>query len=67
MLTPEKINELSNRKGVRSIAVQNFLTSLNGLTYQEAIGNLEIDRRLYGWNIITFSAIREGINIAYKK
>ncbi len=67
MLATSKIAELSRRKNVKSVAVENFLSSLDGLSYTEAIGNLEIDGRLYKWNAATYAAIKEGIILTYKK
>lgn len=42
-------------------AVGNFLASLDGLTYQEAVANCEADKASYGWSHETSGAIREGI------
>jgi len=61
MLTTEKIDELASRPKVKKIVVENFLSSLGGLTYQEAVGNCEMDAQAYGWNHETSGAIREGI------
>lgn len=61
MLTPEFIQSLATREGVRQIAVENFLITLNGMTYQEAVGNCELDAASYRWNYETQAAIREGI------
>lgn len=46
---------------VRQIAVNNFLGSLDGLTVQEALGNLELDAASYRWNAKTRAAIHKGI------
>ena len=46
---------------VKAIAVSNFLCSMHGLTYHEAMGNLELDAQMYKWNSATVSAIRSGI------
>ena len=43
-------------------AVDNFLCSLHGLTYQEAIGNAELDAHSYGWSRETVAAIRAGVS-----
>jgi hypothetical protein len=61
MLTRERIQQLASKKGVKAIAVQNFLGSLGGSSYQDAMANLEMDARSYGWNTATQSAIRAGI------
>jgi len=56
----ERITELATRKGVRRIAVENFLGTLGDMTYQEAVGNCEADAKSYGWDKATPGAIREG-------
>ena len=61
MLTPDQITELATGKNVKRVAVENFLSSLGGMTYQEAVGNCEMDARSYGWNHETSGAIREGL------
>lgn len=61
MLNVDQITELSSREGVTRVAVENFLASLGDLSYQEAVGNCEMDKRSYGWNHETSGAIREGI------
>jgi len=55
------IEELANRKGVKKIAVENFLMSLGESTKEEALANLNYDTQLYNWNSVTYLAIREGI------
>lgn len=60
-LTSERINELATKKGVKTIAVQNFLGSLGGQTEQDAMANLSQDAAMYKWNAATQSAIRTGI------
>jgi hypothetical protein len=60
-LTPTRIIELSTMPKVRRVAVENFLSSLDGMTYQEAVGNCELDKRSYRWNDETSGAIREGL------
>jgi hypothetical protein len=59
------ISELASRPKVKKTAVLNFLASLNGLTYQEAVANCELDARSYGWNYETSGAIREGLVAHY--
>ncbi len=66
-LTSEEISTLSSRKGVKRIAVENFLCSLGDMSYQEAVGNCEMDASSYRWNYETSGAIREGILLAFKK
>lgn len=65
-LSPNRIEELANLPGVRRIAVENFLSSLDGLSYQEAKGNLELDRSAYKWNDATYGAIWTGLLEAFK-
>lgn len=60
-LTPERISELASGKKVNKTAVENFLGSLSGLSYQEAVGNCEMDAKSYKWNRQTSSAIRIGL------
>jgi alpha-mannosidase len=60
-ITAEKIEQLVARKGVRRIAVANFLSTLNGMSQADALANLQMDARLYKWDAGTVDAIREGI------
>ena len=62
----EKITELAARKNVKKIAVENFLASVDGQPYDNAMGNLEIDAQAYGWNAATQKAIRDGIEYSRK-
>lgn len=66
MLSSIDIDKLASRKGVKSIAVQNFLGSLNGGSASDAYSNLQMDARLYKWNAATQNAIRKGIALHYK-
>jgi len=66
MLTNEKIAQLASKKGVKAIAVQNFLGSLGGMTRMDALMNLSMDARSYKWNTPTVNAIRSGILEACK-
>jgi hypothetical protein len=66
-LTPEQVERLASKKNVRRIAVENFLSSLEGLTREEAMMNLEMDAATYKWNAATISAISEGISISFKR
>jgi hypothetical protein len=61
MLTTNRIEELAARPEVQAVAVENFLASLDGLTYQEAVANCEQDARSYRWNHATSGTIREGL------
>ena len=56
-----RIEELASREGVKRTAVENFLGSLDDLTREEALANLELDVRSYGWSTATGRAIQQGI------
>jgi hypothetical protein len=59
------IKQLSTRKGVRGIAVENFLGTLHvNDSKNDALLNLEQDSRLYRWKPETVQAIRAGIDAA---
>jgi hypothetical protein len=67
-ITAAQIEELASREGVRRIAVENFLSTLevcDDLTRLEVISNLNLDARLYHWNANTVKALREGINLHF--
>lgn len=64
-LTDKEIQILSNTPGARKIAVENYLWSM-GEDEWIARANLELDRKLYGWNEPTYRAIKKGIEIASK-
>ena len=66
-LSIEEIEKLSSRKGVRKIAVENFLISLNDASYSDAMANLRRDADLYKWSALTRKAISDGIRKAYLK
>lgn len=61
MLTGERIEELARQPKVRRVAVENFLSSLGGLSFQGAKANLEMDAASYRWNEETYGAIWTGI------
>ncbi len=61
MLTAEIIQKLPTRKDVKTIAVQNFLGSLDGMSKSDAFMNLQMDAKSYRWNAATQKAIRDGI------
>lgn len=62
MLTNERIEQLATKKGVRSIAVRNFLGTVGAnANAMFAYANLDSDARSYGWNAATVNAIRTGI------
>lgn len=56
-----RIVQLVEQEGVDSDAAFNFLASMDGLTQSEALANLELDARAYGWNTPTCRAIQLGI------
>lgn len=67
-LTMQEIEKFASRKGVRKIAVENFLMSLDPfLTESQQLYNLSVDIRLYKWNSATARAIRDGIGLAYEQ
>jgi len=55
------IEQFAGRPGVKRMAVENFLMSLDDLSEREAKQNLAQDARLYKWNKETKKAIRDGI------
>ena len=62
MLTNERIEELATRKGVKGIAVRNFLMSVGAnADERDARMNMVLDADLYKWNAATVKAIRQGI------
>ena len=59
-----EIENLASGKNVRKIAVENFLISLpieDENAEWNAYMNLNMDARLYKWNIATKKAIKNGI------
>ena len=65
-LTNEQIEKLAAGKGVRRVAVENFLGTLSGDRGAD-LRNQGLDSRLYRWNMQTCAAIRTGIKLAYAK
>jgi len=61
MLTAKRIEELAFGPKIRRVAVENFLSSLDGLDYQDAKANLEVDAASYRWSEETVSAVWQGI------
>jgi hypothetical protein len=64
-LTKEEISKLASRKGVRKVAVENFLATM-GTDQRVATSNLWLDRDSYNWNSATVEAILKGIELASK-
>ena len=63
-----KIEKLSSKKGVKKIAVQNFLGTVgSNPDYMSASMNAEMDAGMYGWNYATQGAIHEGISIFFNQ
>lgn len=65
-LTASEIEKLASRKGVKRIAVENFLGTLFDSTVTDAYYNLQADARSYNWNAATVKAIESGITLASK-
>ena len=63
LLTYDEIEKLAARKGVRRIAVENFLGTM-GDNQWFARANLYDDARVYKWNAATVKAISAGIDKA---
>lgn len=64
-LTLEEVERFASRKGVKRIAVENFLGTVTANpTRRDALGNVGWDARLYRWNAATQKAIRDGIDMA---
>lgn len=65
-LTFEEIETLASRKGVKRIAVENFLMTVEHCEKKShAQANLYHDARLYKWNAPTIKAIADGIRKAF--
>jgi len=64
-LTDAEIAGLASRPGVRRIAVENFLGTLDeGIGYRGNAANARADARAYGWDEATLQAILDGIVMA---
>lgn len=62
-LESEEIEKFAGRKGVRRIAVENFLMSMGDDEYIASMNMIQ-DTQLYRWNRETIKAIKDGINLA---
>ncbi len=60
-MTNETLTQPRTRRSIDRAAVDNFLSSLDGLTAVEAFGNARRDAKSYGWNAATQDAIASGI------
>jgi hypothetical protein len=68
MITEDQIKRLASRKGVKAIAVENFLGSIDcNADASTAFGNAAIDAKLYKWNAATVRAINDGIALHFKR
>lgn len=66
-LSIDQIDGLASRKGVKRIAVENFLMSADpGMSRHIHCVNLNLDAKLYKWNDATFRAITDGIFLMYQ-
>lgn len=64
-LDPARIEELASQPGVKQVAVENFLSSLDSHSDRhEAYENMRADARSYRWNEATVGAICKGISEA---
>jgi len=64
-LTEDEIERFARRRGVRRIAVENFLMTVhNNQSIGVALANLGMDASLYNWNSETIRAITEGIYLS---
>jgi hypothetical protein len=67
-LTSAEVEKFASRKGVKRVAVENFLHSVTGnSTDSIATSNLWLDAGLYKWNDATQKAILDGINYSANK
>lgn len=67
-LTADVIEEYAARPGARRLAVENFLMTVhNNPTQHDALMNLSMDARLYGWSDETVKAIGYGIFRAFQE
>ena len=66
-ITDTQIEKLASRKGVKKIAVENFLGTLGSMSEWEARANMNMDAGMYKWNAATRRALDSGIKTAYKK
>jgi hypothetical protein len=63
----DEIEKLANRAKVNETAVWNFLGTAHFCgSIPNALMNLDMDARLYGWNKETTQAIRDGLLIKTK-
>lgn len=66
-LTAQEIETFAARKGVKRIAVENFLASVAANpSWMDAFDNANRDQQMYNWNAATRDAIICGIYLAQK-
>lgn len=63
-LTQAEIETLATGKGVRGIAVRNFLGTMGTGDARDAAINAHYDAQSYGWNAATHNALKKGIKLA---
>lgn len=67
-LTSAEIEKLASGKGVKRIAVENFLSTLDtSIGVMGNTMNAQMDARMYKWNSVTVRAIEAGIRMAAKR
>jgi|GEM_PF-2102138 len=66
-LSDARIQALARQPGVKAVAVENFLGTLEGVRERDALMNLDADARSYRWNAATKKAIRTGIREHYRR
>jgi hypothetical protein len=65
-LTAAQIEKLASRAGVRRVAVENFLGTLDPASGSSGnFRNLWSDQEVYRWNASTVRAIEKGIDLAF--
>lgn len=63
-LTGAEVEKFASLPKVKRIAVENFLSSLKGMSQYEAEMNLAMDAKSYKWSRETVKAIKDGIKLA---
>lgn len=68
-LSTEDIETYASREGVKRIAVENFLMSIDTDTdaLRGCLLNCHLDAKLYRWNVQTVRAIKDGIYELYNR
>ena len=63
-LTISEIKALSNRRGVKQLSVEDFLTGIGGVSIDAAYKSLSSERKTNKWNLRTIQAVSDGIVLA---